>query len=149
MWHITSSCILIPMFCYCLCLWHIYFVSKPRRINWKTNSFTTRFILKFCVPPLIIFMLAFNVITADNLETIVGGHLYRFPNWSLTASWFVILAGVLPIPLNMILQYWFVRKRAKTCYWKTALLITPKDEHEEMIKEGYCKRLKIKHWLKI
>nr|CAH8846950.1 unnamed protein product [Trichobilharzia regenti] len=98
--------------------------------------FTTRFILKFCVPLLILFMLVFNFITADILETSVGGHVYTFPRWSLTTSWFVLLAGLLPIPINMICQYCFVRKRAK-------------QEQEQVLKEGVCPRLKWKHWLKI
>ncbi|CAH8846520.1 unnamed protein product [Trichobilharzia szidati] len=94
-------------------------------------------------------MLVFNFITADILETSVGGHVYTFPKWSLTTSWFVLAAGLLPIPINMICQYWFVRKRANTFYLRIALLITPPEEQEEVLKEGVCPRLKWRHWLKI
>ncbi|KAK4471623.1 hypothetical protein MN116_005034 [Schistosoma mekongi] len=147
-----TSLILVSLF-QCFAIVYVYGIyNLSENINGITNKpmyFVTRFILKFCVPLILIFMLTCEIVTSTNLIATIGGKEYRFADWTVKASWVLVLVAILPIPINMIAQILHTRKLEETWYLRIAMLITPPKEYDGVKKIGYCERLKIKHWLKI
>ncbi|CAH8503151.1 unnamed protein product [Schistosoma turkestanicum] len=137
----------------CFAIVYVYGIHNLSRnmqeITYKQVHFITRLILKIFVPSILIFMLLCKILTSTNAEISVGGKFYHYPDWSIIGIWMLCLIVLIPIPINMIVQLINVRKRGKSWYIRTAMLITPLEEHDELQQTGYCKRFKINHWLKI
>ncbi|TNN18842.1 Sodium-dependent dopamine transporter, partial [Schistosoma japonicum] len=148
----STSLLLVSLF-QCFAIVYVYGIhslsSNIEEITNKQMYFTTRFILKFFVPLILIFMLVCKIVTSTNLHTTVGGRSYHYSDLSVTVSQLFGLIALLPILINMSVQIYNIAKRENSWYLRLAMLITPPKERDEIRQTGHCKRLKIAHWFKI
>ncbi|KAH8876876.1 Sodium-dependent dopamine transporter [Schistosoma japonicum] len=82
----STSLLLVSLF-QCFAIVYVYGIhslsSNIEEITNKQMYFTTRFILKFFVPLILIFMLVCKIVTSTNLHTTVGGRSYHYSDLSV------------------------------------------------------------------
>ncbi|KAH8876874.1 Sodium-dependent dopamine transporter [Schistosoma japonicum] len=143
----STSLLLVSLF-QCFAIVYVYGIhslsSNIEEITNKQMYFTTRFILKFFVPLILIFMLVCKIVTSTNLHTTVGGRSYHYSDLSVTVSQLFGLIALLPILINMSVQIYNIAKRENSWYLRLAMLITPPKERDEIRQTGHCKRLKVR-----